>query len=181
MRNHLTYANVTSTLALVIAVAGGTAYAADTIGSIDVIDNSLRSVDLKNNDVRSVDVRSEELTGVDIADQSGVDTCTHGTSRYGELCVANPDTTERIWYQAAVHCSNLQLRLPSTGEAMSLAKHYDVPTVGNFPEGQFFWTDEQTDSASSGGAVVDEAGNLANTPASNSGGSRTVCVTTPTN
>ena len=181
MRNRLTYANVMSTLAVVLVVAGGTAYAANTIGSSDVIDNSLQSVDLKNNDVRGADVRTDSLTGADIANQSGVDTCTHGTSRYGELCVANPDTTERIWYQAAVHCSNLQLRLPSTGEAMSLAKHYDVPTVGDFPEGQFFWTDEQTDTGSSGGAVVDEAGNLGNTPATNSGGIRTVCVTTPTN
>ena len=169
-------------LALVLVLTGGVAYAADTIGSSDVIDNSLTSDDLKNNQaVRSADVRSEALTGADIKDQSGVDTCSHGTSRYGELCVASPDTTERIWYQAAVHCSNLELRLPSMGEAMSLAKHYDVPTVGDFPEGQFFWTDEQTDSGSTGGAVVDEAGSLGNTPASNSGGSRTICVMTPMN
>ncbi len=70
MRKHLTYANVVATLCLVLVVGGGVAYAANTVGSADVIDNSLASVDLKNNDVRNVDVRDESLTGADVADNS---------------------------------------------------------------------------------------------------------------
>ena len=55
-------------LALFIVLGGGTAYAVDTVGSEDVIDNSLRSADLKNNQaVRSLDVVDESLTGVDLA------------------------------------------------------------------------------------------------------------------
>jgi hypothetical protein len=77
LRSRLTYANVTATLALVIAVAGGTAYAANTIGTSDVIDNSLLSADLKNNAaVRSADVVDDNLSGgglrgVDIANAAG--------------------------------------------------------------------------------------------------------------
>ncbi len=63
--------NVCGLIAIFIAISG-TAYAANTVGSDDVIDDSLQSVDLKNNDVRSVDIRNDVLangglTGVDIA------------------------------------------------------------------------------------------------------------------
>jgi hypothetical protein len=55
-------------LALFLVIAGGTAYAADTIGSADVIDNSLLSADLKNNQaVRSADVADGTLNDDDIA------------------------------------------------------------------------------------------------------------------
>ena len=37
LRSRLTYADVMATLAFFIAVAGGTAYAANTIGSADII------------------------------------------------------------------------------------------------------------------------------------------------
>jgi hypothetical protein len=64
----LGYANVVATLALVLAL-GGTAYAAATIGSSEVIDNSLRSVDLRDGKygVRSVDVRDRSLGIVDLS------------------------------------------------------------------------------------------------------------------
>ena len=58
-------------LALVLVLAGGTAYAANTVGSADVIDNSLGSVDLRNNAaVQSADVRNDTLTGADIVEGS---------------------------------------------------------------------------------------------------------------
>jgi hypothetical protein len=71
LRPRLTYANIVSTLCLFI-VLGGTAYAAATIGSAQVIDESLQSVDLKNNAaVRSADVVNDNvanggLAGLDI-------------------------------------------------------------------------------------------------------------------
>jgi hypothetical protein len=67
MRRHLTYANVMVTLLAIGALTGGVAYAADTIGSADVIDNSLGSVDLKNNAaVQSADVRNGTLNDEDV-------------------------------------------------------------------------------------------------------------------
>jgi hypothetical protein len=57
-------------LALFVALAGG-AYAAATVNSGDVVNNSLKSVDLKNNKgVKGVDVRNSSLRGNDIANDS---------------------------------------------------------------------------------------------------------------
>jgi hypothetical protein len=58
-------------LALFLVLTGGVAYAANTIGSSDVIDNSLRSIDLKNGaGVKGVDVVDDSLTGDDIIESS---------------------------------------------------------------------------------------------------------------
>src|SRR4051794_12911296 len=66
IRRHLSFANVVSVIALFVAL-GGVAYAAGTIGSADVINNSLRSVDLKDGAaVDGVDVVDGSLTGADI-------------------------------------------------------------------------------------------------------------------
>lgn len=60
IRTHLTYANVIATLALIVAVSGGAAYAANTIYSSDIV----------NDQVYSADVRDDTLTGGGLA---GVD------------------------------------------------------------------------------------------------------------
>lgn len=71
MKRHLTYANVTSTLALVLALGAGGAYAVDRIGSRDVRNNSLRSDDLKNRvAVKSKDVKKNALTGKEIREST---------------------------------------------------------------------------------------------------------------
>jgi hypothetical protein len=62
-------------IALFVALGTGGAYAANTIGSGDIIDNSVQSADLKNNDVRTQDVRDASLNGggliaADIADDA---------------------------------------------------------------------------------------------------------------
>jgi hypothetical protein len=55
---------VTATLALLIAMAGGTAYAVDKITSHDIANNSIRSIDLKNRKgVRGKDVKPGTITG----------------------------------------------------------------------------------------------------------------------
>jgi hypothetical protein len=46
LRRRLTYANVTATLALFLALGGGTAYAADTIFSTDIVDGEVKTQDL---------------------------------------------------------------------------------------------------------------------------------------
>ena len=48
-------------LALFCVLAGGVAYAANTIGSADVINESLRSQDLKNDNVTGDDVLESSL------------------------------------------------------------------------------------------------------------------------
>lgn len=47
MRRHLTYANITATVALFVAL-GGSAFAISNIGSKDIRNNAVRSADLRN-------------------------------------------------------------------------------------------------------------------------------------
>jgi hypothetical protein len=61
----LTYANVTSTLALFLAL-GGVSYAALSVGSRQIRNNSVRTQDLRNNDVRSRDIRNRTIVNRDV-------------------------------------------------------------------------------------------------------------------
>jgi hypothetical protein len=70
-RRRLSYANVMSTIAVFLVVAGGSAFAAslaaNSVNSKTVKDNSLKSLDLKDNKAVSTDdVIDASLTGADV-------------------------------------------------------------------------------------------------------------------
>jgi len=67
VKRRLTYANVVATLALVVAT-GGTAYAAATIGSADVIDGSLRGIDVRDNTLTAADIAPAAIRTSELAD-----------------------------------------------------------------------------------------------------------------
>ena len=67
LRRGLTFANVCSFLALTIALGTGGAYAANTIGSDDIIDESIQSVDLKDGEVKASDIGAGQVTSTKIA------------------------------------------------------------------------------------------------------------------
>ena len=69
-RPRLSYANVVSTLCLILVVGGGAAYAADTIGSEDIINGQVKSPDIGNNQVRSADIRADAVDGSKVLDNS---------------------------------------------------------------------------------------------------------------
>jgi hypothetical protein len=62
LSDHLSYANVAATVALLIAL-GGTSYAAVRIGSGQIVDNSVRSRDIRNGAINGRDVRPNGLGG----------------------------------------------------------------------------------------------------------------------
>ncbi len=71
IRRQLTYANVASTLALVLALGTGTVYAIGEIGSQRLKDNSARSEDLKDRQaVAGEDVMRNTLGGDEIDETS---------------------------------------------------------------------------------------------------------------
>jgi hypothetical protein len=70
LRSRLTFSNVASGLALFIALSTGGAYAANTIGSSDVIDNSLLSQDIKDGNVKGVDLANGSVSSGRIIDGS---------------------------------------------------------------------------------------------------------------
>src|SRR4051794_21557208 len=67
IRRGLTFSNVCSFMALTIALGTGSAYAANTIGSDDIIDESIQSVDIKNGEVKSSDLLPGAVTSAKIA------------------------------------------------------------------------------------------------------------------
>jgi hypothetical protein len=66
----LSYANVTSTLALALALGGTGAYAAATVGSADIKANAVRSTHLKNGQVKLADVASGAVNSAKVANGS---------------------------------------------------------------------------------------------------------------
>ena len=158
------------------------AYAANTVFSTDIVNGEVKSVDIGTGQVQSTDVKNEGLTGADIANQSGVDTCVL-TQRIGSLC-ARAENFARTWREARGHCANLDLRVPTLGEAdssrrpttfrMSIRPSSSGPmSSAPFPT---------TPGAVSGLAfVVDDAGASALGPTNSGDKFETVCVMTPTN
>jgi hypothetical protein len=57
-------------IGLVLAVGTGSAYAANTIGSSDIIDESIQSVDIKDGEVKNTDLGSSSVTGTKVAPET---------------------------------------------------------------------------------------------------------------
>ena len=56
IRSRLTYANVMSTLAVVLALGGGVAYAANTVFSTDIVDGEVKIADVGQGAVATSEV-----------------------------------------------------------------------------------------------------------------------------
>ncbi|MCW3050037.1 MAG: hypothetical protein JWO74_4321 [Solirubrobacterales bacterium] len=74
IRRHISYANVTATLALVVAL-GGTSYAAfslprNSVGSAQIRNSSVRSTDIRNRTIRLTDLANS--TRASLRGQQGV-------------------------------------------------------------------------------------------------------------
>ena len=63
----LTFSNVCSFLALVVALGTGGAYAANTVDSHDIKNKTIRSVDIKDGQVRAADLGPGSVTGAALA------------------------------------------------------------------------------------------------------------------
>lgn len=69
-RPRLTYANVTATLALTLALGGTSAYAAGLVTSGDIRNGTVQSLDIKNRTIKQKDVRPGGLGSAAIKDGS---------------------------------------------------------------------------------------------------------------
>ena len=174
--------NLVGFLALFVALGGTGAYAANTIGSTDIVDGEVKSADVKDQSLTTFDVSTflgadvvdNTLTGDDINESTLVgleDVCPPTMALYLPVC-ARSDGVSRNWLNALFFCRDLGLRLPSLGEAIALGFNYDVPGVAD--EG--FWTDEAASQAGSTYLGFDDG---QATTDSTSAAHKTVCVTTP--
>ena len=68
IRPHLTYANVMVTLLGFVVLAGGVAYAANTVFSTDIVDGQVKTVDLANGAVTGQKLADGSITGDKVKD-----------------------------------------------------------------------------------------------------------------
>jgi hypothetical protein len=73
LSRRLSYANVMSTIAVVVAVGTGSAYAANTVFSSDIVDGQVKSVDVGDAEIKSADVKDQSLTTFDVSTFIGAD------------------------------------------------------------------------------------------------------------
>lgn len=125
------------------AVGGGTAYAANTIGSSDIVDESIQSVDIKNGEVKGADIGSNSITTNRIYPAS-VTNSDLGTSAVDSPKIANGSVTGS---DIALHAIG-QSKIDGTD-------HYGAIGVGGISNGRC-----TTASVSLGGAQSGDAGIL---------------------
>jgi hypothetical protein len=70
LRSRMTYANVVSTIALGLAIGGGTAYAATKIGTSNIRYHAVTGSKLATNAVTASKVKNSALSGSDLRDNS---------------------------------------------------------------------------------------------------------------
>ena len=66
LRARLTFANACSFLALLIALGTGSAYAANTVFSTDIVDGEVKTADLDSNAVRSTKIGTGQVPNQDL-------------------------------------------------------------------------------------------------------------------
>jgi hypothetical protein len=70
LRSSLSYANVASSLALFLAVSGGTAIAAATIGTADIQQSAVTNGKIARNAVTASKINNGAISGTDLKDES---------------------------------------------------------------------------------------------------------------
>lgn len=152
MRRHLSFANVTSLLALFIAL-GGTSYAVATnsIGTKQIKNNSVRSSDVRNGSLSSRDVKRGSLGGRAVkesslgkvpragssdrvGDRSAAQlrlSCPSGTFPTMGICIETAARPAAPYSTAKVACEIARRRLPSHQELVSVTdSNFDLSSGG---------------------------------------------------
>ncbi len=159
-RNHL------GLIAIFIAL-GGTAYAANKVGSNDIAKNAVRSKHIKAKQVRPGDV-SPALREI----------CPAGTARRERLCV-QPIGQDNVTFEVAhITCARADLRMPSRAESEYLGENVAIPGIGPLDD---YWVDAVTDGDGSQPVAIKGADGNGSVGVADvtSESSQTLCVTDP--
>ncbi|HVQ59564.1 MAG TPA: hypothetical protein VMS60_11725 [Solirubrobacterales bacterium] len=199
LRDRLTYANVVATLALLIAVGGGSAYAVSKIDGSDIRKRSLTGKQFKSNSVGGRVVKESSLKPVPRAQNSArlggrpaesfLDSCPSSfgeTKAVGGVCIeVNPRSPE-FYGSAALSCALIDnreragRRLPTHQELMAALARPDFQLA---PGGEL--TSEVYPSSTPGEVDVlyisEENGNVGIVPDNGAGAKSFRCVAGPMN
>jgi hypothetical protein len=197
LRDRFTYANVTATLALFIAL-GGSSYAALQITGKQVRNHSLTGRDIKKNSIRGRQVKERSLGVVprarNAARVGGLPArrllvhCPQGTVPISDVCIETQARPPANYSSAAVECEGTDnrkrpgRRLPRHDELMTALGDYGIALA---PGGEL--TSNVYPSSSEPGAllnvlyIIDGTGNVAITSDDAAGAKSFRCVADPVN
>lgn len=114
IRDRLSYANVTATLALVVAMATGGAYAQSQIGTNEIQDRAVTSKKIKKGAVRNANVRGNALTGAKIREGT-LNAFQFSAMNGAQDGLCNPDDVTFLT------CVATTVQLPSPGRILVVA------------------------------------------------------------
>jgi hypothetical protein len=107
LRSRVTYANLTSTLALVLALSTGGAYAAATIGAADIKDDAVKTRHIADGQVRKPDLRDGAVSRAKLAPSAQTNiveyrTGPHNFATSDAVCtvptgLTNPQIINSVW------------------------------------------------------------------------------------
>jgi hypothetical protein len=127
IRSRLTYANLTSTLALLVALGGGAAVAAGHIDGHQIKKGTIASKQIKNGGVAGKDLAPGALAGLDAASVDGRSAgCGAGTLEYVGGCWEASSNPPASWTQAATVCADRGGGLPSIGALTIFAIKHNI-------------------------------------------------------
>jgi len=199
LRASLSFANVTSALALFVAL-GGSAYAVATgsIGSRELRNNSVQGKDVRNRTLSSRDVKRNSLGGAAVSESRlgtvprassvgglGIDRlllrCPRGTKAISGTCLELTVRVPQAYGGARIACEADNRRLPDYSELAGLIDDSDVPVP---PGGEL--TANAYPSESDPGRVdalviTSDTGAVALTPDTFPGRKHFRCAANPTN
>jgi hypothetical protein len=196
LRDRLTYANVTATLALFVAL-GGSSYAAIKISGREIQAHTLTARNFKRNSIGGAVVKESSLGVVprarDAARLDGVSAerllvrCPQGTIPVADTCIETQARPAAPFHSALLECASTDSqaapgrRLPTYGELAMALNHEEIRLA---PGGEL--TSQVYPSASTPGLVealyvTNSVGDVALTPDTDPGAKSYRCVTDPLN
>lgn len=196
IRRHVTYANVTATLALFVALGGGAYAAATRITGNDIRPHSLTARNYRANSVTGKAVKETTLGIVprarDAVRLDGVGAerllvrCPEGTIPAADTCIETQARPPLPFYSAMLECANVESqsgpgrRLPTYNE-LAIALTHDEIVLASGGE----LTSQVYPSSTAGQVealyVTSKAGNVALTPDTDPGAKSYRCVADPLN
>ena len=139
IRRHITYANVASTLALVLALGGATAYAAGFITSQDIKDGTIRSVDVRNHTLGKKDLSAKAIRAL-TAKQGTPVTPAANPSGADDPCAADPvpvlqycGTSSNHWYGGGYGIAPIEVWKDTLGNVHLQGAATDTSGMGGAP------------------------------------------------
>ena len=142
--------------ALTVMLTAGAAQSlsgSNTVFTDDIASGNVFNSDLATNAVTGAKVYPNSVTGADVNEKSLVPTCVGSLLRAGDVCytVIRLGADDETWFNAALHCRQLGLRLPTVSEAFFIQS--------GAPGTSGIWTDVRyADGAMQLATVVDSLG-----------------------